>query len=203
MYMSWLHMHQRVSDLIQDGCEPPCGCWDLNSGPSEEQSVLLTTEPSLQPHIFILRQENKTKQQQQNWGLEPSHLSVLWASFWSILKYKLVTPHKVTSLTSEASWSLTVYVWSWETSTLPMDDARSRIGRLGRSLLANEWTLYMLCVKSPLQNWGACDNAPMFPMKDLWHREVTWLSVEMQFSERESLVSGTSVCLWRQVPTYP
>jgi hypothetical protein len=21
-----------------DGCEPPCGCWDLNSGPSEEQS---------------------------------------------------------------------------------------------------------------------------------------------------------------------
>ncbi len=29
-------------------CEPPCGCWDLNSGPSEEQSVLLTTEPSLQ-----------------------------------------------------------------------------------------------------------------------------------------------------------
>jgi hypothetical protein len=32
-----------------DGCEPPCGCWDLNSGPSEEQSVLLTAEPSLQP----------------------------------------------------------------------------------------------------------------------------------------------------------
>ena len=31
------------------GCEPPCGCWDLNSGPLEEQSVLLTTEPSLQP----------------------------------------------------------------------------------------------------------------------------------------------------------
>jgi hypothetical protein len=30
-----------------DDCEPPCGCWDLNSGPVEEQSVLLTTEPSL------------------------------------------------------------------------------------------------------------------------------------------------------------
>jgi hypothetical protein len=28
-----------------DGCEPPCGCWDLNSGPLEEQSVLLTAEP--------------------------------------------------------------------------------------------------------------------------------------------------------------
>jgi len=34
---------------ITDGCEPPCGCWELNSGPLEEQPVLLTTEPSLQP----------------------------------------------------------------------------------------------------------------------------------------------------------
>jgi hypothetical protein len=33
-----------MSDLITDGCEPPCDCWDLNSGPLEEQSVLLTTE---------------------------------------------------------------------------------------------------------------------------------------------------------------
>jgi len=49
--------HQkRASDLITDGCEPPCGCWDLNSGPREEQSVLLTTEPSLQPLplVFVL-----------------------------------------------------------------------------------------------------------------------------------------------------
>jgi hypothetical protein len=44
--------HQKkVSDLIMDGCELPCGCWDLNSGPSEEQSVLLTAEPSLQPPV--------------------------------------------------------------------------------------------------------------------------------------------------------
>ena len=33
---------------IADGCEPPCGCWKLNSGPLEEQSVPLTAEPSLQ-----------------------------------------------------------------------------------------------------------------------------------------------------------
>jgi hypothetical protein len=37
-----------------DSCEPPCGCWDLNSGPLEEQSVLLTTEPSLQPDFDFL-----------------------------------------------------------------------------------------------------------------------------------------------------
>jgi len=34
----WVHCscpqtHQkRASDLITDGCEPPCGCWELNSG---------------------------------------------------------------------------------------------------------------------------------------------------------------------------
>jgi hypothetical protein len=39
---------KKASDPITDGCEPPCGCWDLNSGPLEEQLVLLTTEPSLQ-----------------------------------------------------------------------------------------------------------------------------------------------------------
>jgi len=37
------------SHWIPDGCKPPCGCWELNSGPLEEQSVLLTAEPSLQP----------------------------------------------------------------------------------------------------------------------------------------------------------
>jgi hypothetical protein len=42
--------HQkRASDPITDVCEPPCGCWELNSGPLEEQSLLLTAEPSLQP----------------------------------------------------------------------------------------------------------------------------------------------------------
>jgi hypothetical protein len=49
VHHSCLQTHQkRASDLITDGCELPRSCWDLNSGPSEEQSVLLTTEPSLQ-----------------------------------------------------------------------------------------------------------------------------------------------------------
>jgi hypothetical protein len=47
--------HQkRASDPIIDGCEPPWSCWKLDSGPLEEQSVLLTTEPSLQPLILFL-----------------------------------------------------------------------------------------------------------------------------------------------------
>ncbi|CAO2581247.1 hypothetical protein LEMLEM_LOCUS1840 [Lemmus lemmus] len=40
---------KRAPDLITDGCEPPCGCRELNSGPLEEPAMLLTTEPSLQP----------------------------------------------------------------------------------------------------------------------------------------------------------
>lgn len=38
---------KRAPDLIIDGSEPPCGCWRLNSGPLEEQSVLYS-EPSPQ-----------------------------------------------------------------------------------------------------------------------------------------------------------
>ena len=34
---------------VMDGCKPPCGCWELNLDPLEEQPVLLTTEISLQP----------------------------------------------------------------------------------------------------------------------------------------------------------
>ena len=38
---------KRAPDLNVDGCEPPCGCWELNSEPLEVQPVLLTSEPSL------------------------------------------------------------------------------------------------------------------------------------------------------------
>jgi len=43
-------LQKRALDLITDACEPPCGCWELNSGPLEEQSVLSTAEPSLQSY---------------------------------------------------------------------------------------------------------------------------------------------------------
>ena len=35
-------LEKRASDFVMDGCEPPCGCWDLNTGPLEEQSGTLT-----------------------------------------------------------------------------------------------------------------------------------------------------------------
>ena len=51
----WVHCrclqtHQkRVLDPHYRWLWATCGCWELNSGPLEEQSMLLTTEPSLQP----------------------------------------------------------------------------------------------------------------------------------------------------------
>ena len=45
----YTYSQMMVQDLITDGCDPPCSCWTLNSGPLEEQPVLLTSEPSLQP----------------------------------------------------------------------------------------------------------------------------------------------------------
>ena len=37
---------KRAPDHITDGCEPPCDCWELNSGPLEEQAMLLTISPA-------------------------------------------------------------------------------------------------------------------------------------------------------------
>jgi hypothetical protein len=54
-----LHIHpaclKRASYRPIGGCEPPCGCWELNSGPLEEPLVLLTAEPSHQPQLCLIR----------------------------------------------------------------------------------------------------------------------------------------------------
>ena len=51
------HIHSRCpwsseedgrSPETGNGCEPPCGCWELNPGPLQVQPMLLATEPSLQ-----------------------------------------------------------------------------------------------------------------------------------------------------------
>jgi len=39
---------------VTDRHEPPCGCCELNPGLLEEQPVLLTSEPSLQPLLKYL-----------------------------------------------------------------------------------------------------------------------------------------------------
>ena len=36
-----LARQKRAPDFIIGGCELPCDCWELNSGPLEEQPVLL------------------------------------------------------------------------------------------------------------------------------------------------------------------
>jgi hypothetical protein len=74
---------KRISDHITDGCDPTCGFWELNSGPLGKQSVLLTTEPSLQLkmssqyreiekcgsqsfRVFAAKNEKKEKEKENN-----------------------------------------------------------------------------------------------------------------------------------------
>jgi len=75
---------KRAPDLITDGCEPPCGCWELNSWPLEEQSVLLTAEPSLQPAEKCSFRAVSGK---SSWA--PEHETLSWGLMlfsWSHLK---------------------------------------------------------------------------------------------------------------------
>jgi hypothetical protein len=74
------------------GYEPPCGCWDLNSGPSEEQSVLFPAEPSHQPSILFLLLFTET-----------------WSHRVALSGLELVAQPRLISdlkLTSHASWVL-------------------------------------------------------------------------------------------------
>jgi hypothetical protein len=50
------HSRRGHQIFVTGGCEPPCSCWDLNSGPLEEQLVLLTAEPSHQPRLFVFKE---------------------------------------------------------------------------------------------------------------------------------------------------
>jgi hypothetical protein len=72
-----------VSDLITDGCEPPCGHRELNSGPLEEQSILLISEPSLQSNHMDFKHSFKKQQAAEgattaSWSVHvtPAHVNV-------------------------------------------------------------------------------------------------------------------------------
>ena len=60
---------KRVLDATADDSEPPCGCWELNPGPLEEQPVLLTAEPSLQPlPLYFTKRKDCALQPSQGMG---------------------------------------------------------------------------------------------------------------------------------------
>ena len=51
--------HVRTSEA-EDGSQPPCGCWESNLGPLQEQLALLTAEPYLQPHRYAVVKHSST-----------------------------------------------------------------------------------------------------------------------------------------------
>ena len=54
-YVHWYEGVRSPRTGFSDSCELPCGCWELNLGPREEQSVLLSTKPSLQPAFPLFK----------------------------------------------------------------------------------------------------------------------------------------------------
>ena len=51
---AWIYLYEGVGSpgtRVTDSCKLPCGCWELNTGPLEEQPALLNAEPFLQPNI--------------------------------------------------------------------------------------------------------------------------------------------------------
>lgn len=58
VYAPWC-LKQPEASAVSSGakvtasCEAPCGCWGLNSDPTQEQHVLLPTEPALQAHCTV------------------------------------------------------------------------------------------------------------------------------------------------------
>ena len=87
-FCMWVHCcclqtHQkRAPDPITDGHEPSCGCWELNSRPLEEQSVLS------RPPKWLL---NKTLETPTHFFLLKLHLSTLLGMFTSLFKSCTVT----------------------------------------------------------------------------------------------------------------
>jgi hypothetical protein len=56
---------KRTSDPLIDGFEPPHGYWELNSGPLEEQPMLLTAVTSHQPSILFLMKLHRDRSLQK------------------------------------------------------------------------------------------------------------------------------------------
>ena len=73
-------LKKRASDPPVDGCEPPCGCWELNPGPLEEQSVFLTTDLSPSPPNCIFLREGSSQTLQGLAGIFAASLE-----FWILI----------------------------------------------------------------------------------------------------------------------
>jgi hypothetical protein len=114
-----LQTHQkRASDPITDDCEPPCGCWELNSETLGEQSVLLTAEhrPASRPcHFSMVSPDVRSGSVQL--VLHPA-LSSTFAHFIELMR-KFTKPSRAGN--SEAS----LYSWRMPVSS----PSRSGVGR--------------------------------------------------------------------------
>ena len=102
---------KRAPDFIKDGYEPPCSCWKLNSGPQEEQPVLLTSESSLQPQTERILSSNLVY-------LKPFNYVFHKLILFSLLLRLLIIPfllvcksRRSTDLVTASAFLHTLYCW--------------------------------------------------------------------------------------------
>ena len=107
---------KRTSDPITDVCEPPCGCWELNLAPLEEQPVLLTTEPSLQPSLVHVKSKYWTHMSSMILIIKPGCLSQGFYSCTNIMTKKQVEEERVYSAYTSMLLFITIGSQDWNSS---------------------------------------------------------------------------------------
>jgi hypothetical protein len=84
IYCSCLQTHQkRASDPIADGCEPPCGCWVLNSLRTFERAVRGWRDGSAVKSTDCSSRGPEFNSQQPHGGSQPSVMGSD-ALFWCV-----------------------------------------------------------------------------------------------------------------------
>jgi hypothetical protein len=72
-----------------DGCEPTWDCWELNSGPLEEQSVLLAADRSLQLKLIFNNYIPLPMEEVFSWKIPKGHISPLESAIQSLTDQNL------------------------------------------------------------------------------------------------------------------
>jgi hypothetical protein len=115
---------KRASDPITDGCEMPCGYWKLNTEPLEEQTMLLTAEPSLQcpwyTFLIVGRRGSSSVWVMPHWDSGPPgcYKKASWAKKWSSFMVSVSAPASrfllwVFALTSPSVMKCDLRVVTW------------------------------------------------------------------------------------------
>lgn len=147
---------------VTDGCEPWYGFWGLNLGSLQEQQVLLSPEPSLQPQVWLSWGKIFFKK-----GVGSQFLSMHKPSFLSpYFTYLLYIPIEAPTLLTQPP------PLSFEKGEVPLGHC---------PILAKEytWKPSLRRLKSLLQDWRAATSATLWSTssgnRKSWQNFCSWM----------------------------